>query len=275
LTLAQAEVTSKPADVGARRMAALAQLYVGLALKLANRYPAALDAFRKGLEGFRALSAADPADTGLRRSIMVLSLQAGMVQLLQEQTTQALASFRDGLLVANELSAREPTNAQLQRDVAICYSNIGDAQLRQRDSSGAEQSFRIATRLLRKLAVDDPASPNPRIWEASSLRDLGNVLLAQGQAVAGRRQLAEAVGILEPIVASRGFDVTARGQLAETYSALGSSHQAGRRSGALEARSWYGKAQSIYFALRQEGKLAPIYATRLSEVNEKIAALSK
>jgi hypothetical protein len=43
----------------------------------------------------------------------------------------------------------------------------------------------------------------------------------------------------------------------------------------LRNRSWYGKAQGIYLALRQEGKLAPIYATRLSEVNEKIAALSK
>jgi tetratricopeptide (TPR) repeat protein len=129
--------------------------------------------------------------------------------------------------------------------------------------------------LLRSLAEADPGNPNPRIWLGESIRNVGNTLLALGDASAGRAHLLEAAATLESIVAADPADFSARTELAQTYCDLGKSCLAGATSNAVEATSWYEKARRQYLDLRREGKLAPSTETLLTRVDEEIARLGK
>ena len=170
---------------------ASADMTLGSALQIAGSPGEALAAFRDGLEKHQELCAPDASNTVACRGVFVGYYKIGNLEIARDHDEEAAKAYREAVRIADGFHHREPGNGMYQRDLAFASGGLGATLLDQGDAAGAEEQFRRQSELLRSLAEADPGNPNPRIWLGESIRNVGNTLLAMGDASAGRRRLVE------------------------------------------------------------------------------------
>ena len=131
---------------------------IGDALSSQGDWPAALDAYRKGLSIAEALVAHDDANSDWKRDLMASHIKVGDALAQQGETHGALSAYRRSLTIADEIAGQDVNNAQWQVDVAESCIKISELPLS--DSSGQSAYRQRGLNILRALLETGRLLPN-------------------------------------------------------------------------------------------------------------------
>ncbi|KFG69399.1 TIR domain-containing protein [Microvirga sp. BSC39] len=168
-----------------------------------NDLAMALQAYEKGLQIRRQLSASDPANTERRRDISVSLSKIGNVKLGLNDPLGALQAHDEAVKIQRELVASSQDNYGWRHDLSVSLNNSGNAKFTSNDLDGAladyEQGLKIQRSLMQldkggshELKRDLSVSLNNIGSAKYSLNDLVGAGSAYEESLQLRRQLFEA-----------------------------------------------------------------------------------
>jgi tetratricopeptide (TPR) repeat protein len=313
LTIAEALGLRDPANTEWQRDLSISHNRIGdVELRLGNG-DAALDAYRKGLAIAEALSLRDPANTKWQRDLSVSHNRIGDVELRLDNSDAALAAYGKGLAIAEALALRDPANTEWQRDLSISYTRIGDVELRLGNGDAALAAYSKDLAIAEALGFRDPANTEWQQDLSISHNKIGDVELRLGNGDAAlaayRKGLAirESLGRRDPANTEWQRDLSiSHNKIGDVELRLGNgdaalaayrkglaiaealglrdpantqwqrdlivSHVKLSESGGDSRRHLEG-ALAIATRLAGEGRLAPVDASMVGDLRQKLAAL--
>lgn len=170
-------------DAAAERSRAAALTNIGDVLLAQGSAPAALQAYRKGLEIRTRLAEKKPGEAALRREVATSQEKVGEALLAQGNAAGALEAYGQSLKISRELAGRAPQDAERQRELARDLDKLGDIHLAQGNAPAALGVFRESLDILSKLAGQAPSVESARELSVGHEK-VGKTLLAQGDTTA-------------------------------------------------------------------------------------------
>ena len=266
VAIMQSLSASDPSNTSWRRDLSVCHNKVGDVLTAQGDLPGALKSYRDGLAIAEALSVAGPGNAAWRRDLSVSYDRVGDVLVAQGDLAGALKSYRNSLAIAEALSAADPGNAEWRRDLSVSYDKVGDVLKAQGDLAGALKSYRDGHAIFRALSAADPGNAEWRRDLSVSYDKIGDVLETQGDLAGALKSYRDGLAIFEAVSASDPGNAEWRRDVFAGYWRLATVEP-------TKAREHFTKARAILKELSDGGRLAPVDAKWLAEVDEKLKAL--
>jgi tetratricopeptide (TPR) repeat protein len=215
------------------RLAAVHQTIISALSPTGSDGAAAMESFRKAVAIQEALSAGAPQSVAFRRSLAFTHQEIGLFLDRSGDLAGALERHQTSLAIHKEIAGADPGNAEARYNLATCYGNIGSIQGKRGETASAIRNLSVAFSLAESVLAADPSNAKARHFLAALCADRGNThrVASQREGVGARRQTEHL----------------------------------------RDARSWYRRSESLYLALRAEGKLRPSHLPALEEVRLKLA----
>jgi tetratricopeptide (TPR) repeat protein len=164
------------------------------------------------------------------------------------------------------LSASDPGNAGWRRDLSVSYERIGDILKAQGDGAGALKSYRDSLAIREKLSASDPGNARWRRDLSLSYIKVGDILVAQGDRDGALKAYRDSLAIMEALSASDPGNAQWRRDVAVSYWSMAEVEPRNAREHVLKARA-------ILKQLSDSGRLDPVDAKWLDEVDQRLKAL--
>ena len=240
-----------------------AWLLRGLVLDRARELAAARAAYQQALD-------LDPADPR-QRSVALTGL--GDVAVFLDRVDAAERFYQEALGIIEAAARASPGDPGAQRDPSVSLNKIGDVRVATGDRTGALEAYEQGRAIAETLAARDPTNAEWQRDLSVSYERIGDVRVAQGdragalEAYEQGRAIAETLAARDPANAEWQRDlIVSNVKLAQV------AQQDGR---AAEARRHYGAALAVAKALQESGRLAPVDAWMIGDLEARLAALAE
>jgi non-specific serine/threonine protein kinase/serine/threonine-protein kinase len=273
LTIRKSLLERNPGSMLRLRNVASSLTATSTSLSLLGGFQGVLELRREGLTMYEQLAKANPSSEEDQAGLALAHTRMASILLHENDHAGAVQHYGATLEIQKRLSAMHPNQTQYEIALALAYSNVGNALRVSGDSRKALVSLSEARRIYERLANADPNEVRARtllatvrLREAIVWSDLGDQTKA---AQILRGVLEERRWLAERNPANAG----ARGEVAETYAALGDV--ALRTKNASLAVERYQKALDIFNELRQEGRFSAANKEEVGRIEAQLAEASK
>jgi tetratricopeptide (TPR) repeat protein len=195
------------------------------------------------------------------------------VQSAKGDLDGALEAYQQDLAIAQKLAAQDPGNALWQHDLSVSFIKIGDVQSAKGDLDGALKAYQDSLAIREKLAAQDPGNAQWQRDLSVSFNKIGDVQSAKGDLDGALKAYQDSHAIAQKLAAqdpgNAGWQrdlIVSHWKLAEV-----AESQDGQAS---EAARHYRAALDIALALRDSGRLAPVDAWMVEELEARLERVS-
>jgi tetratricopeptide (TPR) repeat protein len=208
--------------------------------------------------------------SGNERNVSAASTELGDLYVAQGDLASASKAYEAGRVIAERLAASDPGNTGWQRNLSVSWNKQGDVRKAQGDLAGALAAYEAGRAIRERLAASDPGNA---VWQRDlsvSWEKLGDVRQAQDDlagalaAYEASQAIAERLAAADPGKAEWQRDlIVSNVKLAEI--SAGSGDGPG-------AAAHYRQALVVARALAGSGRLAPVDAWMVTELERRLAA---
>ena len=273
LAIAQKLAAQDPGNAGWQRDLSVSFNKIGDVQSAKGDLDGALKAYQDSLAIAQKLAAQDPGNAGWQRDLSVSFNRIGDVQSAKGDLDGALKAYQDSLAIRQKLAAQDPGNAGWQRDLSVSFNRIGDVQSAKGDLDGALKAYQDSLAIAQKLAAQDPGNAELAARPLGQLRQDRRRAAREGrsrrraQGLPGQPRHPQKLAAQDPGNAGWQRDlIVSNVKLAEVAEA-----QDGQAS---EAARHYRAALDIAVALRDSGRLAPVDAWMVGELEARLERVS-
>jgi serine/threonine protein kinase/tetratricopeptide (TPR) repeat protein len=173
----------------------------------------------------------------------------------------------------DSLAQESKSDPKLLRELAAAYARLASVQGNARDANEGEtskavQNYRKAAVVLETDTLLEPASREARLELAQTYMNLGMSLSRVGDKDGYRENTQRAIGILEPLAASKQDDQKTQALLGEAYAHAGFAS----RVDPSQALNYHEKALAVFQRLAKLDPKNELYQTQLSFSHKRVGA---
>ena len=263
LAITQRLSDSDKTNTGWQRDLSVCHLKVGEVLIAKGDVEGALVAFKDSLAIHQRLSDSDKTNTGWQRDLSVSHNNIGDVLIAKCDVEGALVAFKDSLAIHQRLSDSDKTNAGWQRDLSVSHDRIGDVLIVKGDVEGALVAFNDSLAIRQRLSDSDKTNAEWQRDLSVSHNKIGDVLIAKGDVEGALVAFNESLTIRQRLSDSDKSNAGwQRDLIVSNVKLAGMGDQSVMR---------YRAALKIVLELRDSGRLQPVDAWMVAELEELLA----
>ena len=160
----------------------------------------ALVSYRKGQDLLQSLVKSNPRDEASRHALADNQERLGDIFWWSDQTAQAEAEYHEALTLCRPLVAEQPRSLEYRQGYTSVLLSLGDVAAWNDQTPQAVGYFRQALPVLQSVAADSPGDGKAQVAVARCLTRIGVAQKDTGDYAAATATLAQAEGIVNPLV---------------------------------------------------------------------------
>ena len=160
----------------------------------------ALVSYRKGQDLLQSLVKSNPRDEASRHALADNQERLGDIFWWSDQTAQAEAKYHEALTLCRPLVAEQPRSLEYRQGYTSVLLSLGDVAAWNDQTPQAVGYFRQALPVLQSVAADSPGDGKAQVAVARCLTRIGVAQKDTGDYAAATATLAQAEGIVNPLV---------------------------------------------------------------------------
>jgi serine/threonine-protein kinase len=210
---------------------------IGRTLREQGHLQAALTRYRDNLDVRQRLADADPEDAARTRDVARGHHKLGDLLRMVGKPAGALEHYRELLAGIERLARQDPANTLWQRDLALAEERVGSVLRSLGELESSQAHLESGLGIARRLAGIELHHREWQLLVAAGRTSLARTAALQGRWAVARREVDEAVRILEPLGQEKGEDADPRLALGEALWLRGRIDAAAAQ-GRSAAESW-------------------------------------
>lgn len=240
-------------------------------MQLSGKTEEAMLHYRKAIDVFEGLSAADPTNTlWARRRAAILTKIAG-IQTTRGENRAAFDTFSQALEIIAKYAAANPTDEKLQRDLAVNHMKLGQRLHAAQELETAMSHYRTARVSFEKQVAAHPESASDLRYLSICWDLMANVAVEQEKLDDALASFTKSLEIAEELAAADPKNAQAQRDLSVGCNSIGDIHL--RLNRPERAMEQYTRALKIAETLRANDPANVYYQRDVAYGQRKIAGI--